>query len=54
MTRSEQSAAEQVMYQRSENHETITIMVSPEEGAKARVVNPPKSPNIRLEVSGAV
>jgi hypothetical protein len=54
MTRAEQMAAEQVLYSRTENHEEVTVKISTEKGLEARVVNPPKSPNIKLEVSGTV
>jgi hypothetical protein len=54
MTRAEQMAAEQILYSKTENNETITVKISPEKGLEARVVNPPKSPNVKLEISGAV
>jgi TP901 family phage tail tape measure protein len=54
MTRAEQTAAEQVLYSKTENHETITVKIAPEKGLEAKVVNPPKSPNVKLEVSGTV
>jgi TP901 family phage tail tape measure protein len=54
MTRAEQMAAEQVLYSKTETHETVTVRISPEKGLEARVVNPPKSPNVKLEVSGTV
>jgi TP901 family phage tail tape measure protein len=52
MTRAEQTAAEQIMYSRTENNERITLHVALDDGLKAKQVNPPKSPNIELEVSG--
>jgi hypothetical protein len=54
MSKAEQTAAEQVMYSRTENREQVTIKISPDEGLKATVVNPPKSPNVKLEISGNV
>jgi hypothetical protein len=54
MTRAEQMAAEQILYSKTENHETVTVRISLEKGLEARVVDPPKSPNVKLEVSGTV
>jgi TP901 family phage tail tape measure protein len=54
MTRAEQMAAEQVLYSRTENYEKIDLEISLDKGLEARVVNPPKSPNVKLEISGAV
>jgi hypothetical protein len=54
MTRAEQMAAEQVLYSKTENHETVTVKISTDKGLEARVVNPPKSPNVKLEISGTV
>jgi hypothetical protein len=54
MTRAEQMAAEQVLYSKTENHETVDLKISLDKGLEARVVNPPKSPNVKLEVSGTV
>jgi TP901 family phage tail tape measure protein len=54
MTRAEQMAAEQVLYSRTENQETVNVKISTEKGLEARIVNPPKSPNVKLEVSGTV
>jgi hypothetical protein len=54
MTRAEQMAAEQVLYSKTENLETVNIKISTEKGLEARIVNPPKSPNVKLEVSGTV
>jgi hypothetical protein len=54
MTRAEQMAAEQILYSKTENKETVTVKIVPEKGLDARVVNPPKSPNVKLEVSGTV
>jgi hypothetical protein len=44
--------AEQIIYSRTEHQEKITVEISTEKGLQARVVNPPKSPNVRLQVSG--
>jgi hypothetical protein len=54
MTRAEQMAAEQVLYSKTESHEKIDLTISLDKGLEARVVNPPKSPNVKLEVSGTV
>jgi TP901 family phage tail tape measure protein len=54
MTRAEQMAAEQVLYSRTENYEKIDLKISLDKGLEARVVNQPKSPNLKLEISGAV
>jgi hypothetical protein len=54
MTRAEQMAAEQVLYSKNENSEKIDLTISLDKGLEAKVVNPPKSPNVRLEVSGTV
>jgi hypothetical protein len=54
MTKAEQMAAEQVLYSKTENYEKIDLTISLDKGLNARVVNPPKSPNVKLEVSGTV
>jgi hypothetical protein len=54
MTRAEQMAAEQILYSKTENHEKIDLEISLDKGLEARIINPPKSPNVRLEISGAV
>jgi hypothetical protein len=54
MTRAEQMAAERVLYSKTENHETVTVKISTDKGLEAKVVNPPKSPNVKLEISGTV
>jgi hypothetical protein len=54
MTRAEQMAAEQILYSRTESYENIHLEIALDKGLEARVVNPPKSPNVKLEISGAV
>jgi TP901 family phage tail tape measure protein len=52
MTRAEQTAAEQVIYSKSENQERIVVELALEKGLKAKTIAQPKSPNVMLEVSG--
>jgi len=44
--------AEQIIYSRSDHYENVNITVSPDEGASARVTKAPKSPNVKVTVSG--
>jgi len=44
--------AEQVIYSRSDHYENVNITVSPDDGASARVTKEPKSPNVKVTVSG--
>jgi hypothetical protein len=46
--------AEQIIYSRTEHYENVNITVSPDEGASARVTKKPKSPNVKVTVSGGV
>jgi hypothetical protein len=52
MTRAEQITAEQIINSRTEHEETVNVRISLDKGLQARAVNPPKSPNVRLEISG--
>jgi hypothetical protein len=52
MTRAEQITAEQIINSRTEHKENVNVMISLDKGLQARVVNPPKSPNVKLEISG--
>jgi hypothetical protein len=52
MTRAEQITAEQIINSRTEHEETVNVRISLDKGLQARTVNPPKSPNVRLEISG--
>jgi hypothetical protein len=54
MTKAEQMAAEQILYSKMENTEKIDLKISLDKGLEAKTVNPPKSPNIKLEISGTV
>jgi len=44
--------AEQVIYSRSDHYENVNITVSPDDGASARITKEPKSPNVKVTVSG--
>jgi TP901 family phage tail tape measure protein len=44
--------AEQIIYSRTDNYENVRVELVPEEGIAARVVKGPKSPNVRVVVSG--
>jgi TP901 family phage tail tape measure protein len=52
MTRAEQITAEQIINSRTEHKETVNVRISLDKGLQAKAVNPPKSPNVRLEISG--
>jgi hypothetical protein len=54
MTRAEQMAAEQILYSKTETREKIDLTISLDKGLEAKEVNPPKSPNVKLEISGTV
>ena len=44
--------AEQIVYSRTEHFENVNVIISPEDGASARVTKKPKSPNVKVKVSG--
>jgi len=44
--------AEQIIYSRTEHFENVNITVSPDEGTSARITKAPKSPNVKVTVSG--
>jgi TP901 family phage tail tape measure protein len=44
--------AEQIIYSRNDNYENVRVELVPEEGINARVVKGPKSPNVKVVVSG--
>jgi hypothetical protein len=44
--------AEQIIYSRTDNYENVRVELVPEEGIAARVVKGPKSPNVKVVVSG--
>ena len=44
--------AEQIIYSRMDYYENVKIEVSPEDGASARIVRPPRSPRVALTISG--
>jgi TP901 family phage tail tape measure protein len=52
MTRAEQMTAEQIINSRTEHKETVNVKIALDKGLQARVVNPPKSPKVKLEISG--
>jgi hypothetical protein len=44
--------AEQIIYSRNDNYENVRVELVPEKGINARIVKGPKSPNVKVVVSG--
>jgi hypothetical protein len=54
MSKAEQAMAEQIIYSKTEHQEKITVEITAEKGLQAKIVDPPKTPNVKVEISGAV
>jgi hypothetical protein len=44
--------AEQIINSRTEHEETVNVKIALDKGLQARVISPPKSPRVKLEISG--